>query len=333
MRELATRLSARHPSLSIEVACLSKWGPIADELRDAGVRVTAFNAAGSFSLVRVVTRLVQLIGERNIDTVFSFLLHANAVAALASRRCRSTRFLQSIQTTQPDPRWHWKVQAFAHHAADRIVVPSPSAATAATEWSNIPRRKIDIIPNALDIGSFQPSPVAANPRSPFSIGFIGRLDPVKRVPLLIEQFSKLQIDARLSIYGDGRERAAIRSAIGRSGVADRIALHAKMGNTREALSKIAMLVLPSEAEGFGLVLIEAMAARVPVVACRVAGVRDVVEHGRTGLLARTDGSDLSVMMTEIISDRPLRERLIESAHKEVARRYDWSRVIAMYDEL
>src|SRR4051812_34795039 len=99
------------PEVHVEVACLAKWGPVADQLRAAAIEVTALGASDVRDVL-VIRRLVNLINEHQIDTVFSFLIHANAAAAMAKvflrGRGSSVRFIQSIQTTQPKPRWHWK---------------------------------------------------------------------------------------------------------------------------------------------------------------------------------------------------------------------------------
>ena len=89
---------------------------------------------------------------------------------------------------------------------------------------------------------------------------------------------------RLVIFGDGAERPHIVSEISRLNIADHVTLHGAVAKPQEALAQIDLLVLPSMAEGFGLVLIEAMAAGVPVVATNVAGIRDVVVNGETGVL-------------------------------------------------
>src|SRR5262245_6755686 len=112
VRELALRLRSQ-ATCEIEVACLSKSGPVADQLRHRGVQVTAFGATGPLSIVVVARRLITLIRDRNYGTVFSFLVHANAVAAIAARFCRDVRFIQSIQNAQPTPHWHWAVQSIA----------------------------------------------------------------------------------------------------------------------------------------------------------------------------------------------------------------------------
>src|SRR4051794_22754989 len=87
VRELALRL--REPGkVEIEVVSLASGGPIAEQLRAAGVHVSSLGANRAISLIGATSRLVDLIQQRNYDTVFSFLVHANVVAALASRFAR-----------------------------------------------------------------------------------------------------------------------------------------------------------------------------------------------------------------------------------------------------
>src|ERR1051325_10114896 len=151
VRELAIRLAphARARGGDIHVASLSPRGPVSDQIAAAGITVHALDAKGPRD-ARVVARLLKLIKREKIDTVFSFLVHANAAAAAVSLFARDVRFLQSIQTTQPQPKWHWKVQTLAARAAEKVVVPSVSVAHAAEEWSDVATWKIDVIPNAVD---------------------------------------------------------------------------------------------------------------------------------------------------------------------------------------
>src|SRR4029450_983283 len=109
VRELATRLSDP-PDVEIEVACLKRRGPVADRLRDANIPVTAFDAKHIWQFPSIVRRLRELVRERKIDTIVSFLIHANTVAAMAVHELPGVRLFQSVQTTQRRPRWHWWLQ-------------------------------------------------------------------------------------------------------------------------------------------------------------------------------------------------------------------------------
>ena len=336
MRELAIRLNDP-PEVLVEVACLSKWGPVADQLRDAGVEVTALAAAGVTD-VRVLWRFVKLARERKFDTVFSFLMHANVIAAIGSLFLRDVRFIQSIQTTQAWPKWHWKLQGIAQEFAEKIVVPSESVARVAGEWSAIPRDKIEVIPNAIDVPrdtGFQPVLNRSHgPEARVTVGFLGRLDPVKRVPDLVEAMSHLGRRFELHIYGEGSDRLRIESTIARLALQERVTLYGATTTPQAAIGAMDVLVLPSEAEGFGLVLIEAMAARVPVIATDVAGIRDVVRHEQTGLLVPVGQPEkIAGAIQRIVEDDALRQSLIERAFDDVQQRFTWPIVLKQYRRL
>lgn len=329
IRELALRLH-NPPTLHVEVACLGKWGPIADQLKHAGREVTALGARG-ISDLWILRRLIDLIHSRKIDTVLSFLVHANSIAAAARPACGNVRFFQSIQTTQAYPAWHWRVQRFVHHAAEKIIVPSPSVARAAMERARVAARKIITIPNAIDPADFSPSPIPAlNPR-PYPIGFLGRLDPVKMVPDLIQAVGLLGDLVHLHIFGEGPERETVQRAIRLQNLENRVTLHGSVPGPQAALSRIGLLVLPSISEGMPMVLIEAMAAGVPVIGRRVPGVTDVITDGQTGLLAPTLLiPDLAETIKRLVNDTHLRTQLIHNATNEVRSKYTWDKVLSQY---
>jgi glycosyltransferase involved in cell wall biosynthesis len=227
------------------------------------------------------------------------------------------------------------VQALAQHAARRVIVPSESTADAAHVWARVPREKIVVIPNAIDPDEFPRSRVPIDPPKTYPVGFIGRLDAVKRVPKLLRALKSLgqsfPTPVHLHVFGEGAERAHIESEIARLHMSEYVTLHGSIDDPAEALRRIGLLVLPSLAEGFGLVLIEAMAAGVPVVATDVPGIRDVVRDEVTGLLVDTDVDlELAFAMMRVIEDERLRHRLIENGLRDVHERFAWPGVIERY---
>lgn len=329
VRELAVRL-AKDREFDVHVACLDRWGPVADQLRDRGIPVTSLNACCRFDL-RVVFRLIRLIHRENINTVFSFLIHANTVAALASCFVHKVRFLQSIQTTQPNPRWHWRLQHAIQHAAEKIVVPSKSAADAATRWAGVDNGKIVVIPNAVEIGDLSSKPERESGKR---IGFIGRLDSIKRVVDLVTALSLLPDDFTLDIFGEGGQRTQIQSLISRLRLDARAKLRGAIAGSAGALGNIDVLVLPSDAEGFGLVLIEAMATGVPVIGTNVPGIRDVIEDGVSGrLVPPRNPIALANAIQKVLNDPLLKEKLIQGGLERVRKNYDWSAWIDSYRNL
>lgn len=335
VRELAIRLH-RSGMCDVEVACLAEWGPVANELVAAGVPVTALGARSPLDAHRTLKNFINLLCDRRFTTCFSFLAHANAMAAAASLFLREVRFIQSIQTTQLKPRWHWYAQAAAQHAAELIVVPSKSVADVARERAGIPRSKIVVIPNAVDPTEFaglgvkciDPGGTRTRPRH---IGFIGRLDPIKRVGDLLAAVQRLAGQIHLHIFGDGADRPNIEAEIRRLAIDNLVTLHGSVVRPQEAMRQIELLVLPSDAEGLSLVLIEALAAGIPIVGTNVPGIRDVVRHGETGLLVPPRSpAALAEGISRILADQSLCEKLVAAGQRDVRERFSWESVMPQY---
>jgi glycogen(starch) synthase len=196
-----------------------------------------------------------------------------------------------------------------------------------------------VIPNAIDPDAFPRSPVPLHPPAPpapYPIGFVGRLDEVKRVPQLVRQLAAIRqtfpaTPVHLHIFGEGDQRARVEDEIRGLRLSSHVTMHGRVDRPQEALRQIGLLVLPSLAEGFGLVLIEAMAAGVPVVATDVPGIRDVVEHEHTGLLVDPDaGVELAYAIMRVIGDPALRQRLVENGLRAAQERFSWDSVLRAY---
>src|SRR5207253_3038834 len=120
------------------------------------------------------------------------------------------------------------------------------------------------------------------------VGFLGRLDPVKQVPHLVYSMIDSPGDASPDvtveghIFGEGPARREIGNAIGESDLQHRVFLRGAVSSPQAALKQMDVLFLPSIGEGFGLVLIEAMASGVPVIAYARGGVTDIVQDGVNG---------------------------------------------------
>ncbi len=157
---------------------------------------------------------------------------------------------------------------------------------------------------------------------------IGRLEPEKGHLGLIEAFASLiarGVDAKLRLVGEGPERARLERRISSLGLSSRCALPglASEAEVRKELEGATVFALPSLLEGLPVVLMEAMAAGVPVVAPRIAGIPELVEHGRSGLLftpARWD--ELSACVERLLLDASERARLALEARRAVALEFE-----------
>jgi glycosyltransferase involved in cell wall biosynthesis len=148
-----------------------------------------------------------------------------------------------------------------------------------------------------------------------TILFVGRLAAVKGVPVLLEAFARLGArhpGARLVLVGDGPERAAIEARAAALGCAGRVRFRGYLNQDEVAdeLARADLFALPSFAEGVPVVLMEAMASRLPVVATRIAGIGELVEEGVSGrLVPPGDAEGLAGALDALLGDGALRARM------------------------
>lgn len=169
---------------------------------------------------------------------------------------------------------------------------------------------------------------------PARLLFVGRLIQRKGLRYLIQAMADLE-GVMLDVVGDGPEAEPCKALARDLGVADRITFHGFVSNEKlEALlSTTDAFVLPSiiddrgDTEGLGVVLIEAMAFRTPVVASAVGGIVDVVENEVSGLLVpEKDPKALAAAIARLLCDPALARELGMAGHKRGVEYFDWSRI-------
>ncbi|MEP7059406.1 MAG: glycosyltransferase family 4 protein [Actinomycetota bacterium] len=223
------------------------------------------------------------------------------------------------------------LRLLARRITVRIAVSQAAKTFAA---SRIPG-SFDVIANGIDIERFAGAEPAALPAGP-TLLFVGRLEERKGFPVAVEAFRRLasdRPDLRMVVAGDGKER----TAIGRldAGQRARILLLGSVSNERLPGYHAAADVYLGPAlggESFGIVLVEAMAAGLPVVASRIAGYVEVVRDGVDGLLVPPgDPGALAASTARILGDPALAARLSQ-AGRDRAAEFEWSIVAAAIRE-
>ena len=206
----------------------------------------------------------------------------------------------------------------------------------------VPSDRIRIIPNGVDLKEFAGLPPRRPNGDTTELLFVGRCYPrqkgleylVKALPFLRSRES-----IRLTIVGeDWGGVPMLRSLATALGVERQIVFKGALPRDEviQAYASADIFVLPSLFEPFGIVLLEAMAAGLPVVASSVGGIVDVVADGKTGLLIPpAKPSALAAGLEQLISDASLRARMAEEARRRVSA-YSWDlivpRIVEVYRE-
>ncbi|HYX92582.1 MAG TPA: glycosyltransferase family 4 protein, partial [Myxococcaceae bacterium] len=192
---------------------------------------------------------------------------------------------------------------------------------------NLAAQKARTIHNGVDLNRFTPNPFRA-PEGPLRILGVAYLIHEKGMDLLLRAFAQLRgVDTRLDIVGDGPERDALESLAHKLGVADRVRFLGLRNDVQDLVATADIFVHPARwAEAFGLTITEAMAAGVPVIASRIGGIPEIIEHTRSGLLFRPDDADdLARQLRELSSNSDRRVELGARGRERVKLKFDLQR--------
>jgi phosphatidylinositol alpha-mannosyltransferase len=222
---------------------------------------------------------------------------------------------------------------------DAAIAVSDAAASFLRRVAHLP---LEVVPNGVDVRAFAHprSPVEGLPPGP-KILWVNRLDPQKGFEVMVRAFETLAAeleDVRLLVAGDGRDRVLLRSLP--PGVRGRILRLGTIAHEELPRFHAAADVFASPAvgqESFGIVLVEAMAAGVPVVATDIAGYREVVRDGVDGLLVPpNDAGALANAIRRVLADDDLASSLA-AAGRARAEAFSWEAVVprieAVYDRV
>ncbi|WP_059010155.1 glycosyltransferase [Streptomyces specialis] len=293
--ERQLRALVRRLPLVCDVATLTNPGAVARELRGDGVRVAHLGMAGNRD-VGALPRLARLIRDGRYDIVHTHLYRACVYGRIAARMAG----VRAVVATEHS--------LGAHRIEGRPLTPGTRALYLATErlgtatvavsatvagrlraWG-VPDRRIHLVPNGIEPDRFRYDPAArAGVRARFGVpddavvvGAVGRLVPDKRFDVVVRAVARLPEHVWLVVAGEGPERAALGALAGRLGLTRRLVLTGACPDVPGLLSACDLFVSASEEETFGLAVLEALAAGLPVLHVACPAVEELPRHEAPG---------------------------------------------------
>lgn len=341
---------------------------LATGMANAGFRVTVFSLADGeyanefkassqvdylclnvkriygFRGLSAILSIARYIRQQKVDILQSFHTASDLVGPVAANL--SLRDVKTISSRRDlgytkSPR-HVKMQRYINHFVDGIFANSTAVKNSVIAKELCSEGKISIIHNGINLDNFVIDMSSRQQqRSAYNIddqailiGSVGNIRPVKGYDLLVEAAAivcKNDLAVQFFHVGEGEMKGQLEARCMELGIEDRFHF---LGVTKEIprfLSALDIYVQPSRSEGMSNAILEAMAARLPVVATDVGGNPDLVEHGITGLLALGEDSVALAEQLILLVKQPLmRSTLANSAYSQVQEKFHISCMLRNY---
>ncbi|OGN04579.1 MAG: hypothetical protein A3B99_04405 [Candidatus Yanofskybacteria bacterium RIFCSPHIGHO2_02_FULL_44_12b] len=312
--------------------------------------------------VKAVSEIRNLIKSFRPETIFLNSSKAGFIGSLATALLR-------YHTTRPkviyriggwtfnDPwpawkRWLWvRLEKLGSSWKDVIVVNNEHDLRQAQKMKIIPRDRLALIHNGLDTykTSYLPreearlklfEKIARHSGKIFQakniVGTIANFYPPKGLEYFIltaEKFKDIE-DTAFIIIGDGQERQKLELMIAEHGLSHKIFLLGQIPEASKFITAFDVFVLPSVKEGFPWALIEAMAAKTPVIATNVGAVPEIIEDGKNGFMVEPKNPDqIANRIREILGNDRLRQELSIQAHQTVLFKFSEDKMVKEIESL
>lgn len=310
LRELSRRDGDRH------VLACSAGSAIAQACRDLDVDVVELPMAGDHDLP-FLFRLRGLIRREKPDLVHLHSRRGAEILGALAAKSTGVPVVLSRRVDNPEPAW---LASRKYRLYDRVVTISDGIRRVLID-EGVPASRIDCVPSAVDTERYKPGcldrpwlertfDLEPGART---VGMIAQFIPRKGHRILLEAVPKIleQVSGvRFLLFGKGPEEETIRSEVRRLGLDGAIRFAGFRDDLHRVLPCLDAVAHPAYMEGLGVSLLQAAACGVPIVACRVGGIPEVVADGENGRLIEAGDSDrLAAALSEILTDARLAQAM------------------------
>lgn len=327
---LANGLAARGWDVTVVSYLPFSERSLVDELRAPSVRAIALNARRGPLRYASIARAAAVVRWLKPDVLVGVMFHGMITARLLGRLLGVHANVSSIHSERHGATRE-RLLRLTRALPNAVVALSNSLGEALVNRGAVRPSHLHIVPNAIDIKRFEQMPSRVDGKRALGIEkdcFLwlaaGRLEIEKDYPNMLRAFRLLAARnprAKLVIAGAGTERAALKALMEGLGLADRVHLLGLRKDMRALLAASDALVLSSAWEGMPVVVLEAMAARRPVVATTVGAVPDLIANGRTGFVCPPGDSEalVSAMERTMQLTTGTKAAMVEAAHARLRR--------------
>lgn len=330
-------------AFDVSVLCLNEGGPLADRLVEAGIRVDILSKGPRKPDRLAFLRVAERLRDQPVDVVHTHNTQPFIDAGLASIISSTPVLIHTDHARAfPDRKRYMIAEHLLSWGAHKVVGVSEHTTANLRHWERISEAKLETIPNGIDGSLFDAAvDVAAVRHSlgvPLDVPLLAlgaRLAEQKGITYLLDAMARLearQPKLHLVLAGDGPLRSALEAQANALGLSQRVHFVGVRLDMPDVLRASDIFVMPSLWEGLPMIILEALAGGVPIVASSVGGVPSAVIDGQTGSLVPAQDPDrLADALHHMLEDAEYRARCVVNGRRlfddhfsaaAMARRYE-----------
>jgi glycosyltransferase involved in cell wall biosynthesis len=334
MIELARRLD--RSQFDLHFACFHKRGAWLPHAESASSSIAEFPISGfrKASTVAQARRFSAWLAERGIGVLHTADLYANIFGLPAAAAAGLPARIANRRDINPNKAIGLIALQRAAYSCAHLVVANSRAAATRLRHEQVPESRVRVVPNGIDVSLYPPRQQGRTIRRIVTVANLRREKAhevlLEATAMVVRRFP----DVELLVVGDGPRRSELEVVARRHGVERQTRFLGHRDDVPALLASGDLFVLPSRSEALPNAVLEAMAAGLPVIATRVGGMPEIIDHQRTGVLvAPDDARALGFAMLDLIQWPDHACALGAKARETVARDYSFDRMVAGFEAL
>ena len=331
---------------SITVGCLDSGGRLFQEIQNAGIHSFVTGRRPGLDLGLII-KLARVFAKMRVDIVHAHNQAALFYSGLAAKLARTPVVLVTEHSRHNSDKYRRRriEKRMLSRITDKWVTVSEELARLAVSMDRLPHHKIKVIRNGIDVSRFGKSNVAniglfkedlGIPRASKIVITVSRLDPIKNHPLLLDAIATVRRcipDVHLVVVGDGECRASLEYQTLKLNLQDHVHFLGIRNDIPYLLKMSNVFVLCSLTEGLPLSLLEACAAKIPVVITDTANRADFIKANETGIVTQARVEDLAKGIMIALREEGLCKEMALRARKRVIKKYSLDAMVRDYEKL
>lgn len=324
---LLSTVAEMKKKMNVKICSMYGNDELYDSFKSLNIEIFRLNFRSKFNPL-IIWKIYQLIKLTRPDLIHTHLFFATFYGMITANLCR----VPVIVTEHNESNWQSKnillkiANRFNARNCTRMIAVSNKVKSTLIERSKVHSSKITVINNCISIQNFnhKKGESRSYPDNELIIGTVARFDFRKGIDVLLNAIAyiKPQVnEVKCILVGDGKEKAHLRQLVKELNIEKNVEFAGMQEDILPFLKKMHMFVLPSRTEGFGIAILEAMAAGCPIIASNVGGIPEIIENEVNGLLVQPDDNIALANAILRLNNRDFAKRISQNAYDLVQKKF------------